>query len=242
MNRKSLGLTGFLAVAALTASAAVSAQAVTFDFTGIVTSSDLGGTTAGMAVTGTYTINFGDTDLDVSNNAIGEPNWSRGVEGGAAYSSLNEPAETSAVFSSSVTVGSPTTATTTFTNSGLSAFGNSSGVIGGSPFYIASVQDYTSATSYVDSSITLIDLTDPFGGSGLPLILPTTTATGEIGIVSNLGSSSINGQQIDYSITSLSRVSAPEINQTSAASGLTLLLGGLAVLRGRRKVVDNGSA
>ena len=32
-------------------------------------------------------------------------------------------------------------------------------------------------------------------------------------------------------------VSAPEITPASAASGLTLLLGGLAVLRGRRKVV-----
>jgi hypothetical protein len=34
----------------------------------------------------------------------------------------------------------------------------------------------------------------------------------------------------------------PEIDPASAASGLTLLLGGLAVLRGRRKVVDNVSA
>jgi hypothetical protein len=37
-------------------------------------------------------------------------------------------------------------------------------------------------------------------------------------------------------------VAAPEINPASAASGLTLLLGGLAVLRGRRKVFDNVSA
>ena len=34
----------------------------------------------------------------------------------------------------------------------------------------------------------------------------------------------------------------PEIDPASAASGLTLLLGGLAVLRGRRKAVDNDSA
>jgi hypothetical protein len=34
----------------------------------------------------------------------------------------------------------------------------------------------------------------------------------------------------------------PEIDPASAASGLTLLLGGLAVLRGRRKAVDNVSA
>jgi hypothetical protein len=243
MNRNVLGLSGFLAVAALTASAAANAQVVTFDFTGTVTSSDLGWITSGTVVSGTYTINFGDTDLDLSNNAIGQPNWSRGVEGGAAYSSNNEPPETSAVFSSSVTMGSPSTATTTFTNSGLSAFGNSSGVAGGSPFYLGDVRDYTSATSYLDSSITLIDLTDPFGGSGLPLILPTTTATGEIAIGSSTpGSSAPNVQQIDYSITSLSRVSAPEINPASAASGLTLLLGGLAVLRGKRKAVHNVSA
>jgi hypothetical protein len=33
----------------------------------------------------------------------------------------------------------------------------------------------------------------------------------------------------------VSRIAAPEIDPTSAASGLTLLLGGLAVVRGRTK-------
>lgn len=45
--------------------------------------------------------------------------------------------------------------------------------------------------------------------------------------------------QLDYSVTSLTRVSAPEIDPASAASDLTLLLGGLVVLRGRRKLVTS---
>jgi hypothetical protein len=238
MNRKILGLSGFLAVTALTASAAVSAQQVTYDFTGTITSSDFGWIAAGTTVNGTYTFNFGNADPNLSSNNPGGQLWNREVAGGTAYSSLNEPAQTGSVVSSSVTVGTPTTTTTTFANSGLSALGNTSGVLSSAAFYLASVTDYTSASSYETSSLSLTDLTDPFVGStGLPVFGVTTTGTGEIEIVSNFkpGSSSFNEQQLDYSITSLSRMSAPEINPASAASGLTLLLGGLAVLRGRRK-------
>jgi hypothetical protein len=236
MNRKILGLLRFLAVTALVASTGVSAQQVTYDFTGIITSSDFGSITAGTTVNGTYTFNLGNADPNLSSNNPGSQLWNREVAGGTAYSSLNEPAQTGSVVSSSVTVGSPTT--TTFANSGLSALGNTSGVQSSAAFYLAAVTDYTSASSYQTSSLSLIDVTDPFVGStGLPVFGVTTTGTGEIEIVSNFkpGSSSFNEQQLDYSITSLSRMSAPEINPASAASGLTLLLGGLAVLRGRRK-------
>jgi len=48
------------------------------------------------------------------------------------------------------------------------------------------------------------------------------------------------GTKNNYDLVSLaipiSPASAPEIDPTSAASGLTLLLGGLVVLRGRRRV------
>jgi hypothetical protein len=84
MNRMNPRLKGLLVTAALTASAAVSAQQVTYDFTGTVTSSDLGGVTAGTTVNGTYTFNLGNADPGLSDNGINkyEP-WSRDVAGGA---------------------------------------------------------------------------------------------------------------------------------------------------------------
>ena len=232
-----LGLKGFLIAAALTASGAVGAQQVTYDFTGTVTSSGFGSIAAGTAVTGTYTINLGNADPGLSDNGINkyEP-WSRDTAGGALFSSLDSSPQTGSVFSSSVVVGTPTTAT--FANSGLSAIGNLSSILGGSDYYSGSVTDYTSATSFVSSSFNLADLTEaPFGATGLPVFGVNTTGTGVLEFVSNYapGNSGYNERQLDYSITSLSRVEAPEINAASAASGLTLLLGGLAVLRGRRR-------
>ncbi len=57
-----------------------------------------------------------------------------------------------------------------------------------------------------------------------------TTATADISTVLIGGHDSFRGiNVVDYS-----SVPAPEIDATSAASGLTLLLGGLVVLRGRR--------
>lgn len=252
MNKKNLGLTGFLAIVALTASGAASAQQGTFDFTGTVTSSDLGWITAGTAVTGTYTFNFANADdtsdgLSDSNVNNGSP-WYRQIDGGAIFpSSLELPMQTGSVFSSSVTVGTPNTATTTFANPGLSAIGNSSNIRGDVQFYSAGVTDYTSTSSYVSSGFSLTDYTAaPFGLTGaltgLPVLGANTTGTGSVEFVTILGSGSYNVQSFDYSITSLTAVSAPEINPASAASGLTLLLGGLAVLRGRRKVVANDSA
>jgi hypothetical protein len=45
-----------------------------------------------------------------------------------------------------------------------------------------------------------------------------------------------NGFQADWTLSKVSPNAAPEIDPASAASGLTLLLGVLAVLRGRRKM------
>jgi hypothetical protein len=42
-------------------------------------------------------------------------------------------------------------------------------------------------------------------------------------------------EQRDFSRDSAGTVSAPEIDPASALSGLTLLVGGIAVIRGRRK-------
>lgn len=49
-----------------------------------------------------------------------------------------------------------------------------------------------------------------------------------------------NGFQADWTLSKVSPSAAPEMNPTSAASGLALLVGGLLVLRGRkRQVVAN---
>jgi hypothetical protein len=155
--------------------------------------------------------------------------------GWGPLSYLDSSPQTGSVFSSSLTVGTHTT----FANSGLSAIGNLSSVLGGAEYYSAAVTDYTSKSSFVASNFGLVDLsTAPFGLTGLPMLGVNTTGTGVLEFVSNYtpGSSGYNERQLDYSITSLSRVAAPEINSASAASGLTLLLGGLAVLCGRRKV------
>jgi Protein of unknown function (DUF642) len=45
----------------------------------------------------------------------------------------------------------------------------------------------------------------------------------------------------DVSVSAVGRMKAPEIDPASAASGLTLMLGGLAVLRGRRKIIGYNS-
>jgi hypothetical protein len=49
--------------------------------------------------------------------------------------------------------------------------------------------------------------------------------------------SSSNGFQADWTLSKVSPNAAPEINPTSAASGLALLVGGLLVLRGRKQRV-----
>ena len=237
MKRENPGLKGILIAAALTVSAAVSAQQVTYDFTGTITSSNLGWVSAGTTVSGTYTFNLGNADPGLSDNGINqyEP-WSRDTAGGSLFSYLDTSPQTGSVFSSSIRVGTP--AATTFADSGLSAIGNLSSVLGGAEYYSASVTDYTSTSSFVASNFSLTDLSQaPFGTAGLPVLGMNTTGTGVLEFVSNYtpGSSGYTEHQLDYSITSLSRVAAPEINSASAASGLTLLFGGLAVLCGRRK-------
>jgi hypothetical protein len=236
MHKMNLGLKEFLVAAALTASGAVGAQQVTYDFTGTVTSSGFGSIAAGTTVTGTYTFNLGNADPGLSDNLINESTpWNREVAGGGLFSSLDTSAQTGSVFSSRVTVG--TSSTTTFADSGLSAIGNTSDVLGGPQYFSAAVTDYTSASAYTNSSLSLLDSSKaPFGLTGLPVFGVNTSGTGEFELVSKSGSGSYTARQLDYSITSLSPVAAPEISPVSAASSLTLLLGGLAVLRGRRKV------
>ena len=64
-----------------------------------------------------------------------------------------------------------------------------------------------------------------------PVIGAGDQASGAFEVVTNWAASNL-----DYNVTSLKVVAhaAPEIDPASTASGLTLVLGGLAVLQGRR--------
>jgi len=69
-----------------------------------------------------------------------------------------------------------------------------------------------------------------YSSNGLPILAGATSATGEVGeFLADTYTS------IDFKITSLTAVAtAPEIDGSSAVAGITLLIGGLTVLRGRR--------
>jgi hypothetical protein len=235
MNRKILGLRVFVSLAALISSAAASAQEATYDFTGTVTASNIGSIASGITVTGTYTINFGNADYSsdgYSDNGIGvsQP-WYRGVAGGVA--DPNHPVPTGAVFSSTVTAGLVTFGGPLST---IGSFSTIKGGVGGNYNYWGDDIEYTSSSSFTESSFSLVDnTTAAFTSDGLPVLNATSVGTGAISYGTSLGAATT--PELSYSIKSLTRASAPEIDPVSAASGLTLLLGGLAVLRGRRKVV-----
>ena len=221
MKNRTLGLValGFTAVSMGAAPRAAIAQALTYDFIGIVTSSDAASVADGSTITGTYTIDLANADPYASDNSIQNTQpWIRAVidgepQGGGAFSTY-VPSGT--VFSSSATDDSFSYV------SAAPTYGDYSQVTGGSFFYGAFDNLPTGSASgfYLTG-------TAPFTSSGSPLLAGTTTGTGYIDIGST---------QVDYTIKSLV-AAAPEINPASAASALTLLLGALAVMRGRRRVL-----
>jgi hypothetical protein len=232
VNGKILGLG--LTLAALTASA----QEQTYDFTGTVTDSSVNSVVAGMTVSGTYTVNIANTDTSAfdgnDEGAIGPGPWLRATDGGAFYH--NTPVPTGTVFSSTVTVGFAT-----YGNAAPSALGSASEVRGGTNvgnFYGADDTEFTSPSSFVESELFINDTAKaPFALTGLPLFGATSSGTGSLLFASNATDTdgfSYTSTQIDYSLTSFTVQKAPEIGAAGMASGLTLLLGGLVVLCGRR--------
>jgi hypothetical protein len=226
---------GLLATALVSASIAANAQSVTYDFTGIVTSSDYGSVSTGMTITGTYTINLANSDLSsdgFSDNSIsynGQP-WTRGV------SNQYSPTFNGRVFSATETIGA-----LTFGVSPPSPFGSTSQLTGGYGFYGASDYEYSTSKSYMESAFSLSSTgnpTYPFTLGGLPSFGAGTLGTGSLSfaqIVASANGAEVEfGPQIDYSISSLKEVAAPEIDSAAAMSAIALILGGLAVLRGRR--------
>jgi hypothetical protein len=228
----------WVAIAAVAASAAATAQQATYDFTGTVTSSSFASLTIGMTITGTYTINLGNADLSADglsfNNISTIGPWMRGVAGGAMHP--NSPPEAGAVFSSTATVGS-----SVFASPAPSPIGNFSYVEAGPFVYNAYDTEYTSRNSFLESNFNIQNTsgTLPYTSSGLPLFGVGSIGTGSILFETNVPNAPAfdHASKLDYSITSFTRAnSAPEIDPVSSTSGLTLLLGAMAVLRGRRKV------
>jgi hypothetical protein len=211
-------------------------QAVTYDFAGVVTSATGIYASAGPTISGTFTIDFGAANPAQSGGTVGSStnSWDSNDYGGETYS-LAVP--NSLLFASSLSTGGVTYAVTT-----PSIFGSYSEVAGvPSPFpfetstYHAADTEFSSnGGDYVQSLITLQD-TQTYSASGLPVFTSSTLAYGYL-------LSSGTDAQLDYTINSLTpaTMSAPEIDPASAASGLSFLLGGLLVLRGRRSKDQHG--
>ena len=223
-----------LFAAALAAAPIVTrADAVTYDFSGTVTSSDFSSAKVGAAITGTYTINLANADPLDSDNGIGVTPWTRANLGGSAYGS---PVPGGTVFSSTLATGS-----FDYAGSTPSPHGSNSQVTGGEGFYSAYDIEYTAVSPFFTQSSFEIDNALPFTSNGLPLFGAGATGSGAFFfgtyVTTGPGLPHDSGVQLDYSITSFRQApptAAPEINPASALGGLTLLLGALAVLRGRR--------
>jgi hypothetical protein len=97
----------------------------------------------------------------------------------------------------------------------------------------------SSADTYIENYVQLSGAVAPWDSNGLPVFGNVTSQYNFLDDVVN----SAHVGTLDYTITSLTpAVAAPEIDPTSMASGLTLLLGGLVALRGRRSVTLNNAA
>jgi hypothetical protein len=222
----------FFVPTALLMATIASGQVVTYDFTGVVISSNDSAARVGEAVTGDYTFNF---SLFSSSN-LTPPN-------GTAPWFLNDPglegqgiqqAEQRDIFTTRATVGSLAYATAETTGPG--GEDELMGQASGSPGKFG-VYEYSLADPYIGkalASTSSLSISDPgsqipYTAAGLPILSGDSTAIGAF--------TNIFGNTIDYRITSL-RVVAPELDWSHIAGALTLLIGGLLVLKRRRPTSD----
>jgi hypothetical protein len=231
MNGRILGfLTAALMTGgALTVSPAAFSSSVTYNYTGFITYFyNAGASTAiGSQVSGTYTFDFANGNPAQSSGIIGSANWTVAAGG-------SPPTPTLLVFSSTAQVGGfsyntpvpPTGGFDPYSQSSVQGSANSGGR--GSTFTASEAWGYTPDTEG-GSSLSISNPHGAYSANGLPILAgATATATGE---VSELVAGS--GSEINFNITSLTR--APEIDSASAASGVTLLLSGLAMALGAHR-------
>ena len=239
MYKKYLGLTGFVALAALTASAAASAQPVTYDFTGTVDLAEGVYASVGPNLTGTITIDFGAANPSQSAGTIGSANgsnWMAQVEGGPLFNSASTPS--ALVFNETINAIGFSYGPSFPASYGVDNFVGctSSCATTNNIFpanWYASDSEFLSKNTYTSNYISFIGANGssaPYDANGLPFL-------GHVGSQDDRLSATVNNIQVGvlkYTITSLTRVSAPEIDPASTGAALTLLLGGIVVVTSRR--------
>jgi len=191
---------------------------VTIDFKATV--ADGSGIFAGDTgtITGSYLFNYSNADPSLSSGTVGSASgWLSGSAGASLFS-------TTGVFYAGQDIYSD----------GPPAISDQSIVLAlpGQGF-LAENQQQTDANDFTLSSLGIVTPTGtPWSKQGLPVSSAGAPASGEIEVEVN----GLTASVLDYNVTSLKVVprAAPEINPASAASGLTLLLGALAVLNSRR--------
>jgi hypothetical protein len=223
-RKKVIAGTAFFAFA-LSLSGEAFSSSVTYDFSGIVTSYDaFGGVSVpiGSSISGTYTFN-----LPVGTH--GSASFSVGAQGGPSYGT---PLPTSSVFVTSAQVGSLfayTSATPSPSDSGNMFAGFQSSVSGAGTGFRAGEQWRAAPDTTGGSSLSITNPHGAYSAAGLPIFAGATSATG--GISEFIAS---QPTELGYTITSMKQATAaPEIDRSSAISVLTLVAGGLAVMRAR---------
>jgi hypothetical protein len=206
---------------------AADAQAETVDFSGIVTSSSNAPSVLdGMTITGTYTIDLANGNPYSGSGSVNYSGpWTYAVspspDGNPVGSAYVEPGP---VFASTAKVG-----TFSYASVASPLFPNGSEVTGaeqGESYF--AFETATPSSSLSSSSSFQIMGNLAYSPAGIPLFGQGSTGTGDI-VVDVGGVQSV----VDYNIKSIT--AAPEMDPASVASALTLLFGGLAVLRGRRR-------
>jgi hypothetical protein len=203
-----------LAVAAAMACPLAMGQSVTLDYTGVVTSAE--NIAAGTAVTGTVTYDLAAAIPSQSSGIIPSGSFSAVAKGGPGLPFGPEPvapAPSAYVFSSTTNIGSFSYSTAPVSAGCVTYCASSIDVSAGGTIVQAARYDY-------NGEFTFGAWFSKVGSELSGFIEPAKF------------------QAIDFNITSLTPatggVMAPEIDPASAVSALALLLGGLAVVRGRR--------
>jgi len=224
----------FLALACSAPALAATAQTVSYDFTATVTESSgllYGLITPGSTISGTYSI-----DLSAANPAQSFDLGSlttNGVAAAAGGKKIGTLAPAEPVFASTAS-----TAVLPFSSGSQAAYFSASSV-GTTPPQAHGVESYTALElneyggGVSSGSFFKLEGADLFASDGL-LNLGGSTKQDVGGFEeTGLGSTNI----VTYAITSLTRVpsAAPEIDAGGATTAASLLVGGLVVLRARRR-------
>jgi hypothetical protein len=221
-------LNGFLAAAMIAVPLTANAQAVTYEFTGAVTSvfgSDYESVPIGTPVSGTYTFDPAAADPTISRGSIGSYSsiWFVQNEGGPA---VNKPFPSTLVFSQTV-IGPGISYETpaiggTASSSGFGGQNQTDSNLPPDSFSAEEHHDFA-PYQYSDSYLNLGGSTAPYAANGLPVLsLANDYASGEFVIDDTDG--------LTYNITSLTPVPLP-------ADALLMLggLGGLGVVGRKRR-------